>query len=148
MRILTLPPEVPPKVTRYVALLDGEPGAFGVVIPDCPGACGMGDTIESALDNATEGLRAWAQAVEAHGGTLSAPRSIQAVRAEVEADPDTGPVLYATIPLIRDLGRQVKANLSLDSGVLAAIDATARRLGVTRSAMVEVLAKRGLPAFG
>jgi hypothetical protein len=42
----------------------------------------------------------------------------------------------------------VKANLSLDSGVLAAIDATARRLGVTRSAMVELLAKRGLPAFG
>jgi hypothetical protein len=71
-----------------------------------------------------------------------------AVRAEAEADPDTGEVLYATVPLIRDLGRPVKANLSLDSGVLAAIDATARRLGVTRSAMVELLAKRGLPAFG
>lgn len=42
----------------------------------------------------------------------------------------------------------MKANLSLDSGVLAAIDATASRLGVTRSALVEMLAKQGLPALG
>jgi len=135
-------------MTRYVALIDGKPGAFGVVIPDCRGACGMGRTIEDALDNASEGLRAWTEAVEAQGGAAPVPRSMEAVRAEVEADPDTSEVLYATVPLIRDLGRPVKANLSLDSGVLAAIDATARRLGVTRSAMVELLAKRGLPAFG
>jgi predicted RNase H-like HicB family nuclease len=135
-------------MTRYVALVDGKPGAFGVVIPDCTGCYGMGDTIEEALDNAAEGLRDWMEAIEAQGGAAPVPRPMDAVRAEAEADPDTGEVLYATVPLIRDLGRPVKANLSLDSGVLAAIDATARRLGVTRSAMVELLAKRGLPAFG
>ena len=135
-------------MTRYVALIDGQPGAFGVVIPDCPGCVGMGDTIEDALDNAAEALRDWMEAIEAQGGAAPVPRSMEAVRADAEADPDTGEVLYATVPLIRDLGRPVKANLSLDSGVLAAIDATARRLGVTRSAMVELLAKRGLPAFG
>jgi predicted RNase H-like HicB family nuclease len=135
-------------MTRYVALIDGQPGAFGVVIPDCPGCAGMGDTIEEALDNAAEGLRDWMEAIEAQGGAAPVPRSMDEVRAEADADPDTGEVIYATVPLIRDLGRPVKANLSLDSGVLAAIDATARRLGVTRSAMVELLAKRGLPAFG
>ena len=135
-------------MTRYVALIDGEPGAFGVIIPDCPGCAGMGDTIEEALDNAAEGLRDWMEAIEAQGDAAPVPRSMEAVRAETEADPETGEVLYATVPLIRHLGRPVKANLSLDSGVLSAIDATARRLGVTRSAMVEMLAKVALPGLG
>jgi hypothetical protein len=51
----------------------------------------------------------------------------------------------AMAPLIRGGGRPVKANLSLDSGVLAAIDAAAEARGVMRSALVERLAKRGLP---
>lgn len=135
-------------MTRYVALIDGESGAFGVVVPDCPGCAGMGDTIEEALDSATEALRIWVEAIEAQGDRAPIPRSMAAVRAEAEADPETGGVLYATLPLVRHLGRPVKANLSLDSGVLAAIDATAGRLGVTRSAMVELLAKSGLPSFG
>lgn len=131
-------------MTRYIALVDGEPGAYGVVIPDCPGCYGMGDTIEDALDNAAEGLRDWMEAIEAGGGSAPVPRSVEAIRAEAEAPDAT----FATVPLIRHLGRPVKANLSLDSGVLAAIDATAGRLGVTRSAMVEMLAKSGLPSFG
>lgn len=135
-------------MTRYVALVDGKPGAFGVVIPDCVGCYGMGDSIEEALDSATEGLRIWVEAIEAQGDRVPIPRSMEAVRAEAEADPETGEVLYATVPLIRHLGRPVKANLSLDSGVLSAIDSTARRLGVTRSAMVEMLAKVALPGFG
>ena len=135
-------------VTRYVAIVDGKPGAFGVVIPDCPGCYGMGDTIEEALDNATEGLRDWMEAIEAQGDAVPIPRSVAAVRAEAKADYDIGEVSYATVPLIRHLGRPVKANLSLDSGILSAIDATARRLGVTRSAMVEMLAKVALPGFG
>jgi hypothetical protein len=51
----------------------------------------------------------------------------------------------AMAPLICDGGRPVKANLPLDSGVLAAIDAAAEARGVARSALVEMLAKRDLP---
>lgn len=133
-------------MTRYVGLIDGEPGAFGVVIPDCPGCVAMGDTLEEALDNAAEVLRDWTEAVEAQGGVAPTPRAANVIRAEAEADGTVA--IYASVPLIRHLGRPVKANLSLDSGILAAIDATARRLGVTRSALVEMLAKRGLPALG
>jgi hypothetical protein len=39
----------------------------------------------------------------------------------------------------------VRANLSLDGGVVAAIDAEAARRGITRSAMVEVMARQQLP---
>ena len=133
-------------MTRYVALIDGEPGAFGVVIPDCVGCSAMGDTVEEALDNAAEALRDWAEAIEAQGGTVPTPRSLALIRADADAEGIA--LTYASVPLIRHLGRPVKANLSLDSGILAAIDATASRLGVTRSALVEMLAKQGLPALG
>ena len=133
-------------MTRYVALIDGEPGAYGVVIPDCPGCLAMGDTLEEALDSAAEVLRDWMEAIEAQGGSAPTPRAANVIRAEAEAEGFA--VTYASVPLIRHLGRPVKANLSLDSGILAAIDATASRLGVTRSALVEMLAKQGLPALG
>jgi hypothetical protein len=40
------------------------------------------------------------------------------------------------IPLIIDKGRAVRANLSFDAGMLEAIDAEAKRRGLTRSAFL------------
>jgi hypothetical protein len=45
---------------------------------------------------------------------------------------------------IRESGRPAKANLSIDAGVLAAIDEEAARLKLTRSAFIEMIAKRHL----
>ena len=42
----------------------------------------------------------------------------------------------ALVPLVRDSGRPVKANLSLDAGLLEAIDDAARAIGLTRSAFL------------
>jgi len=53
--------------------------------------------------------------------------------------------MLASAPLIRETGRPAKANLSIDAGVLAAIDAEAARQKLTRSAFVELMAKRFLP---
>jgi hypothetical protein len=47
--------------------------------------------------------------------------------------------------LIRETGKPVKAILSIDSGVLAAIDAAAERHKLTHSGMVELMAKTTLP---
>jgi hypothetical protein len=61
----------------------------------------------------------------------------------VIADPETkeatdaGAVL-ALVPLILDSGRPAKANLSIDSGLLDAIDEAAKRLGGTRSAYLSL----------
>ena len=43
----------------------------------------------------------------------------------------------AVVPLVRDTGKPVKANLSIDAGVLSAIDEEAARRKLTRSALVE-----------
>lgn len=66
-------------MARHVTLIDGKPGAFGVVISNCQGCAGMGATIKEALENDIEGPRDWIEAIEAQGGTAPVPRSMQAV---------------------------------------------------------------------
>jgi len=36
---------------RYVALVDGKKGAYGVVVPDLPGCTSAGKTIDAAYHN-------------------------------------------------------------------------------------------------
>ena len=131
----------------YIALVDGERGDYGVVFPDLPGCLAGGETVEEAIAEAAKVMPAWAAIVEASGGKVAAPRSLEELRDDPEfgvqlAEPG---VAVAMVPMIRPLQRSVKANLSIDAGVLSAIDAAAERRGVTRSAMIEILAKETLP---
>lgn len=47
----------------------------------------------------------------------------------------------AIVPLLRDAGRPAKANLSLDAGLLQAIDEAAEAHGLTRSAFIASAAR-------
>ncbi|MBE7217366.1 MAG: type II toxin-antitoxin system HicB family antitoxin [Caulobacteraceae bacterium] len=134
----------------YTVLIDGEPGAYGAVFPDLPGCTAMGATMEETLVNAAGAATTWARVTEAHGGTVRPPRSIAELRADpdVEADIRATDAILGVVPLIRDKGETVKANLTLPKGVLEAIDAVAKRTGRTRSATVETLAQVGLPLIG
>ncbi|WP_428154332.1 type II toxin-antitoxin system HicB family antitoxin [Brevundimonas sp.] len=135
-------------MTHYTVLIDGEAGAYGVVFPDLSGCSAMGDTIEEALNNAQEALRAWAETYAAKGQAMPVPRGPDAIRSDpLFAEDFSSGAMFGTVMLVQRLGRPQKANLSIDSGILAAIDETANRLGVTRSAMVEMLAEDKLPEF-
>jgi predicted RNase H-like HicB family nuclease len=103
------------------------------------------DTVDAALANAADALRDWTELTEEKGDPLPAPRILEALREE----PDVIEALaagasLAAVPLVRETGKPVKANLSLDAGLLAAIDAEARRRQLTRSAFVELIARRVL----
>lgn len=130
---------------RYTALVDGKAGAYGVVFPDIPGCNAMGKTVDAALGHAADVLRDFAEAL---GEKLPSPRPIETLRQDplVIAEIAEGAVL-ASVPLVRSTGRPVKANLSIDEGVLAAIDAEAARRKLTRSALIELLAREGLAAI-
>jgi predicted RNase H-like HicB family nuclease len=129
-------------MARYIALIDGKAGAYGVVFPDLPGCTAMGKTMDEAVANAADALRDWAEVTEESGGKVPKPRSLEILRRDpdVKAALATGAGL-ATVPLVRETGKPVKANLSIDSGVLAAMDAEASRRRLTRSAFVEMLAR-------
>ena len=107
-------------MTRYSALIDGETGACGVTFPDLPGIVAMGATLDEAMLNAEEALRDYATETEKDGRPLAAPSVPE------DVSPATGCTLV-TVPLIRLSGRSVRANPTLDEGVVAFIDGEARR---------------------
>ncbi|MCC6734777.1 MAG: type II toxin-antitoxin system HicB family antitoxin [Bauldia sp.] len=122
---------------RLIAVVDrSEDGLFGVAFPDAPGCVAMGATEDEAIANATDALAEWAADMRSVGRSMAA-RGVEAVL----TDPDvreamaTGGVLVS-IPLLENRGKLARANISLDEGLLASIDATAKRLGVTRSAFM------------
>ncbi|HEY7298993.1 MAG TPA: type II toxin-antitoxin system HicB family antitoxin [Xanthobacteraceae bacterium] len=130
-------------MTRYIALIDGEPGAYGVVVPDLPGAAGMGDTIDDAVASAIEGVRLWVETAIEGGKKVPPARPIEIVRKDkaVAKALREGAVL-ASVPLVMNTGRAVRINLSLDSGTLAAIDEAANARGLTRSAFLASAARQ------
>jgi predicted RNase H-like HicB family nuclease len=71
-------------MARYVALVDGEAGAYGVVVPDRPGCTSAGATTGEALHNAIEAMRLRAEDAIADGEELPAPRSVESLRADAE----------------------------------------------------------------
>ncbi len=46
---------------RYIALVDGKAGAYGVVIPDLPDCTSAGSTTDEALRKAVEAVRLWVE---------------------------------------------------------------------------------------
>jgi predicted RNase H-like HicB family nuclease len=133
---------------RYFALLDGAPGAFGVAFPDCPGCTAMGVDEDEVYANAVAALGEWIHDVGAVGEP-PAPRTIEALR----RDPDVIAALadgavFLAVPLVIESGRPVKANISLDQGLLDAIDAAAKRSGLTRSAFLSSAAREKIAAAG
>jgi predicted RNase H-like HicB family nuclease len=133
-------------MARYIALIDGVAGAYGVVFPDLPGCTAMAKTMDEAFGNAAEALHDWVEVTEERKGKVPRPRSLEALRRdpEVKAALADGAGL-AAVALVRETGKPVKANLSIDSGVLAALDEEAARRKLTRSAFVELLARTMLP---
>jgi predicted RNase H-like HicB family nuclease len=133
---------------RYIALLDGAKGAYGVSFPDLPGCVAMGASIDEALYEAAEALRIWIADAEARKQPIPLPTAVETLLGddEVREQLAAGATLVQA-PHIREEGRAVKANLSIDAGVLAAIDAYATDWGITRSAAVERLARAHLAAL-
>ena len=54
----------------------------------------------------------------------------------------------AIVPLVLDAGRSAKANLSLDAGLLEAIDEAAAARGVSRSAFLASAAREKIESDG
>ena len=59
-------------MARYVALVDGNAGAYGVTVPDLLGCTSGGTTTDEALRNAVEAVRLWAEDAIADGEALRA----------------------------------------------------------------------------
>ncbi len=59
---------------RFVALIDGGPGANGLVFPNLPGCAAVGITVEAILASASAPMGCWMETVESKGGVVPPPR--------------------------------------------------------------------------
>lgn len=128
-------------MASYIGLIEEAGGAYGVYFPDLPGCAAMGATPEQAWNNAIAALADWIEETEIRGA-VPRPRTLEALKADDEVrDALAEGAAFLTVPLLREAGRPVKANISLDKGLLDAIDAAAGRLGLTRSAFLASAAR-------
>jgi len=124
----------------YIATLKPENGRITVLFPDLPGCGTVGDTLDEALVLAAEALGGHVESLREIGGTIPVPRSLSDIRAEI----DNLDTTLVAVPLIEDRGTAKRVNISLDPGLLDAIDGAARSRGMTRSAFLSSAARREL----
>jgi predicted RNase H-like HicB family nuclease len=63
-------------MTRYIGILDGADGIWGVCIPDLPGCHGGGASPQEAIADATSAMREWVETRIAKHLPLPVPRSM------------------------------------------------------------------------
>jgi predicted RNase H-like HicB family nuclease len=132
-------------IMRYVAFVHKEPDSiYGVSFPDFPGCISAGETLDLALANASEALQGHVQMMEADGETVPLPRSLDAIQADPTLVEEREDAVLSAVHLIRDLGSTTRINLSLDLGLLKAIDEEAKSRKQTRSAFLASAARREL----
>jgi predicted RNase H-like HicB family nuclease len=129
----------------YFGILDGKEGAYGIRIPDCPGAFGAGATVAEAIQSATKGLAVWAAAQIKDGLEMPPMRGALGLGDDADDMPGPGEAIVM-IPLLLDAGRTVKANVTFDAGLLETIDQEAQRRGLTRSAFLASAAREKIEA--
>ena len=130
---------------RYIAFVHKEPDScYGVSFPDVPGCTSAGDTLDEALTNAVDALSGQVHIMEADGDKIPAPRSLEEIAADPSASEDMQSAIIAAVPLVRDRGSTTRINVSLDLGLLEAIDGLAKERSQTRSAFLASAARREL----
>ena len=133
-------------MTHYLALVEmGK--LFGLIFPDCPGCTAMAETFDEVVENGVAALREWMTDRVAAGATPPVPRGVAELRADPSlADDFAADPVVASVPLLLDAGRFVKANISLDAGLLEQIDQAAKRRKLTRSAFLASAAREKIAA--
>ena len=120
----------------YIAIMEGAADVWSLRVPDLPGCFGGGPTAEEAIADTISAARDWAMHQQGKGITVNEPRTMRTIIADPDVEFNPATEWCVTIPVILDRGRTVKANVSIDAGTLAGIDAEAAKRGLTRSAFL------------
>ena len=121
-------------MAKYLAIVDGDKDVWGATFPDFPDGFGGGASPAEAIEDATRALRQFAADMIADGEALPEPMGFDQARDWMKRERVAGGFVY--VPLVLDKRRSVKANISMDAGLLEAIDAAAKERGLTRSAFL------------
>ena len=130
-------------MSYYFALVEKENDtAFGITFPDVPNCFSASDELNDVMTNAVEALSFFAE-----DEALPVSRSLD----ELKADNDIVKALaegafLISVPVIENDARVVCANITMEAGLLNAIDETAKARKLTRSAFLAQAARREIGA--
>ena len=131
---------------RYVSFIHRDGAGYGVSFPGFPGCVAVGETIEAAVRRGCEALAFHVKGLSEDGGSIPRPRSIDSIKGDTELVDWRRGAEIVLIPLLLDRGSLRRVNISLDHGLLEAIDDEARRRGMTRSAFIATAARHEIEA--
>lgn len=135
-------------VLYFPAIIESGRGpGYGVFFPDLPGCVSAGDTQNEAALNAEAALSLHLAGMLEDGEPIPAPSDVDAVPRDASVSEAARILVRAELP-----GRQHRVNITVDEGLLSAIDGAAARRGMTRSGFLAEGARRllaePLPAKG
>jgi predicted RNase H-like HicB family nuclease len=123
-----------------LALIHEEDGVYGISFPDFPGCVSGGRSLDEALSRGRETLAFHVAGMVEDGDTLPVLRSLSEIRSDPCFAEDAAGAIVAAVPV--DLpGRAVRVNVSIDEGLLDAVDRAARKAGQSRSAFLAEAAR-------
>lgn len=126
----------------YPAIVERAGTGYSVFFPDLPGCTSAGRTIQEAARNAEEALAGHLIVSAEHGDAITDPSELDAIERDPEVDEAARILVRADRP-----GRAVRLNITLDDGLVAAIDRVAKnRSGFLADAARAALAARSVGA--
>ncbi len=126
---------------RYVAFIHRHDAGYGVSVPDFPGCVSVGDTVDDAVRLGSEALAFHVEGLLDDGEPIPPPRSIDAIKADPDLAEWRRGADFVLVPLLLDRGSSRRVNISLDRGLLEAIDDEAKQRRMTRSAFLATAAR-------
>lgn len=122
----------------YPAVIERAGEGYSVFFPDLPGCVSAGDTVNDAALNAEEALSGHLLLASEFGDDVPAASALDAIEADPDVDEVARILVRAEAP-----GKSVRLNITLDEGLVAAIDRIAKnRSGFLAEAAREHLAHR------
>jgi predicted RNase H-like HicB family nuclease len=122
-------------IVYHAVVHKDEDSAWGVHFPDLPGCFSAADDLADVQANASEAV-----ALYLEGEKAPKPSTIEKIRDMAADDLADGAFLLA-VPYVYVSNRPQRINISIDRGVLDAIDAAATSRKLTRSAFLTEAAR-------
>lgn len=128
---------------HVIALIHEEDGSYGISFPDFPGVVSGGKSLDEAMSRGAATLAFHVAGMVEDGDPFPVLRSIEDLRRgrEFRKDAKNAVIVGVSVDLPT---KAVRVNITLDEGLLGAIDRAAQAAGESRSGFLAMAARERL----